>query len=123
MELNKAARNNKWRNANILEHKKLAEYKVLEDRGKFDVTKVPKGYQSIRVHTVFDKKHDGQHQARVVVDGHLTDVPFKSVYSGVFSLQGLRTCIFLTELNNMVPYATDISSSYLEAYTTEKVCI
>ena len=85
--------------------------------------KVPKGFQLIRVHTVFDVKHDGRHRARVVADGHLTDVPLESVYSGVVLLHGLHTCIFLAELNDMLPYATDISSAYLKAYTTEKVCV
>jgi hypothetical protein len=50
-------------------------------------------------------------------------MPLESVYSGVVSLRGLRTCIFLGELNNMTPWATDIGNSYLEAKTTEKVCI
>ena len=85
---------------------------MFKDRGKFDAKKIPKGYQLIRVHTVFDVKHDHRHRARVVADGHLIDVPLESVYSGVVSLRGLRTCIFLAELNDMVPYATDISSAY-----------
>ena len=112
-----------WRDANILEHKKLAEYDVFVDKGQFAESKIPKGYKKISVHTVFDVKHDGQHRARVVADGHLTDVPLESVYAGVVSLRGIRTCIFLAELNGMIPYATDISSAYLEAYTTERVCI
>ena len=32
-------------------------------------------------------------------------------------------CIFLTELNGMEAYATDIGNAYLEAKTEEKVCI
>ena len=31
--------------------------------------------------------------------------------------------LFLAELNEMTPYATDIGNAYLEAYTSEKVCI
>ena len=72
LELDEAAGNHKWRDANILEHKKLAEYNVFEDRGKFDAKKVPRGYQLIKVHTVFDVKHDGRHRARVVANGNLT---------------------------------------------------
>lgn len=85
LKLDKKAGNHKWRDANILEHKKLAEYNVFEDRGNFNLKKVPEGFQLIRVHTFFDVKHDGRHRARVVANGHLTDVPLKSVYSGVFS--------------------------------------
>ena len=31
--------------------------------------------------------------------------------------------LFLAKLNGMTPYATDIGNAYLEAYTSEKVCI
>ena len=68
-------------------------------------------------------KHDGRHRARVVADGHLTDVPTESVYSGVVSLRGLRACIFIGELNGTPAWGTDISSAYLCAKTSEKVCI
>ena len=59
----------------------------------------------------------------MVADGHLTEVPTESVYSGVVSLRGLRACIFLGELNNMPAWGTDISSAYLCAKTSELVCI
>jgi hypothetical protein len=48
----------------------------------------PVGYRKIRVHLVYDLKHDSQHKARLVADGHLTDIPLDSVYYGVVSLQG-----------------------------------
>ena len=35
------------------------------------------------VHYVFDGKHNGRHKARCVADGHLSDTPVDSVYSGV----------------------------------------
>ena len=47
---------------------------------------IPKGYKKICVHLVYDAKHDGRHKARLVADGHLTDIPIDSVYSGVVSL-------------------------------------
>ena len=77
----------------------------------------------IRVHTIFDVKVDGRHKSRVVADGHLTATPSESVYSGVVSLRGLRTCILIGELDGMIPWATDIGNTYLEAVTSEKVCI
>ena len=77
----------------------------------------------IRVHTIFDVKVDGRHKARVAADGHLTATPTESVYSGVVSLRGLRTCLFIGELDGMVPWATDIGNAYLEALTSEKVYI
>ena len=97
------------------------EYKVFKDIGL--ASEVPQEYKNIWVHFVYDVKHDGRHRARLVADGHLTDIPVDSVYSGVVSLRGFRLLIFLAELNGLEVWRTDISSAYLEAYTKEKVCI
>ena len=86
--MDKIAGNHKWRDANLLEHKKLAQYKVFKDKGKFSYDKVPQGFQLIIVQTIYNVKHDARHRARVVANGHLTDVPLESVYSGVVSLRG-----------------------------------
>ena len=59
----------------------------------------------------------------MVTDGHLTEVPLDSVYSGVVSLRGLRTLVFLAELNGLETWATDIGNAYLEAETKERVYI
>ena len=109
--------------ANKLEYKKLKEYEVFTDKGKFAGCRIPRGYQLIRVHTILDVKVDGRHKARVVADGHLTAPPTKSVYSGVVSLRGLQTCLFIGELDGMEPWAIGIGNDYLEALTSEKVCI
>jgi len=82
---------------NVMEHEQLSEYKVFINKGKFHEGNIPEGYCKIKVHTIFDVKHDGRHKAQVVANGNLTDVPLESVYSGVVSLRGLRTCIFLGE--------------------------
>ena len=37
-------------------------------------------------------------------------------------MRGLQTCVFIGELDGMVPWATDIRNAYLEAVTSEKVC-
>ena len=77
----------------------------------------------IRVHTIFDVKVDGRHKAQVVADGHLTATPTETVYPGVVSLRGLRMCLFIGELDGIEPWATEIGNAYLEALTSEKVCI
>jgi len=97
----------------------LHEYKTFKDLGKGAT--VPAGYWKIRVHLVFDVKHDGQHKSQLVADGHLIEVPLDSIYSGVVSLQGLNLLVFLAELNNLDVWATDIGYVYLEAKTQEKV--
>lgn len=115
--------NTKWQDANDLEFGQLFEYKTFIDLGHFKEVKAPTGYKKIRVHLVFDVKHDGRHKVRVVADGHLTDIPVDSVYSGVVSLRGLRIMLFLAELNDLEVWATDIGNAYLEAKTQEKLYI
>ena len=114
-------RNTKWKDCTELEMRQLDEYDTFKDIGL--KAAVPNGYKRIRVHLVFTIKHDGRHKARLVADGHLTDVPNESVYSGVVSLRGLRIIIFLAELNGLDTWATDIGNAYLESKTNEKVCI
>ena len=38
-------------------------------------------------------------------------------------MRGLRTCLFIGELDGMEPWETDIRNAYFEALTSEKVCI
>jgi Reverse transcriptase (RNA-dependent DNA polymerase) len=80
------------------------------------------GYKKIRVHVIFDVKHDGKNNARLV-DGHLTNIPLDSVYSGVVGLRGFHLVLLLAELNHLNIWATDIGNAYLEAYTSVKVYI
>ena len=121
LELDKRNKTNRWKECTQLELSQLSDYVVFEDLGKNAA--VPEGYKKIRTHLVFAVKHDGRHKARMVADGHLTDVPLDSVYSGVVSLRGLRLVLFLAELNDLNTCATDIGNAYLEAETKEKVCI
>ena len=62
----------------------------------------PEGHILIRVHFVFDVKHDGRHKARLLADRHLTDVPLSSFYSGVVSLRGIRLVLFVDEFNHLL---------------------
>jgi hypothetical protein len=86
--------NTLWQDAMTLDTEQLQEFCTFKDLGP-----PPTGYKKIRVHFVFAVKHDGRHKARLVADGHLTDAPIDSVYSGVVSLRSLRIVIFLAELN------------------------
>ena len=123
MRLDERAGNNRWKTAVELELSQIDEYNVFKDLGHKDKVSAPTGYKKIRVHLVFDVKHDGRHKARLVADGHLTDVPVDSVYSGVVSLRGFRLVMFLAKLNGLQAWATDIGNAYLEAKTVEKVYI
>jgi hypothetical protein len=120
VRLDRQAGNNKWQDSTKLEMDQLNEYDTFKDYGR--VGSIP-DYKKIRVHLIFAIKHDGRHKSRLVADGHLTDVPLDSVYSGVVSLRGLRLVVFLAELNGLETWATDIGNAYLEAETLEKVYI
>ena len=121
VELDRKNGNTKWVDATKLEMSQLDEYKCFKDQGKG--IDIPNGFKKICVHLVFDVKHDGRHKARLVANGHLTDIPVDSVYSGLVSLRGIQLIIFLAELNGLEVWATDIGNAYLEALTSEKVCI
>jgi hypothetical protein len=113
--------NTRWMDATDLEFAQLHEYEAFIDYGLHG--KPPDGYKKIRVHLVYDCKHDGRHKARLVAGGHLTEVPLESVYSGVVSLRGLCLLVFLAELNDLETWATDIGNAYLEAVTSELVYV
>jgi Reverse transcriptase (RNA-dependent DNA polymerase) len=72
---------------------------------------------------VYDVKHNGQQKARLVAGGHLTDPNTDSVYSGVVSLQGIRLVVFLADINGLKVWGDDVSNTYLETQTKEKVHI
>ena len=121
VEIDQHNRNTKWQDATTLELESMQAYNVFKDCGH--KAEPPPGYKVIRVHLIYDIKHDGRHKARLVADGHLTDLPNESVYSSVVSLCGLRILLFLAELNGIEVWGTDIGNAYLEALTAEKVCI
>ena len=121
IELDQRNGNTKWQDAVALKMQHMSGYNLFEDKD-IDAT-MPEGYKKIRVHLVYDVKHDGRHRARLVAGGHLTNVPDDSTYSGVESLCGFRMLVFLAELNGLETWATDIASAYLEAHTAEKVYI
>ena len=102
----------------------IKDFQVFIDKGKFAYSKIPRGYTLITAHLIFDVKHDRRHKARFVANGNLTKIgPLDSVYAGVVSMQGLCTCLFLAELNDLTAWTTDIGNAFLNATTTEKVCI
>ena len=113
--------NTKWQDATKTELESMEAYQVFKDHGHN--ADPPPGYKVIRVHLIYDVKHDGRHKARLVADGHLTDIPDDSVYSSVVSLKGLCILLFLAELNGLTVWGTDIDNAYLEALTSENVCI
>ena len=112
--------NRKWQDSEELELKQLFDYDTFKDLGKGIPT--PDGYKQIPCHMVYDVKWDGRHKSGFVAGGHRTDTPIESTYSAVVSLLGVRVITFLSELNGLELWNTDIGNAYLESYTSEKVC-
>jgi hypothetical protein len=57
----------------------------------------------------------------MVAGRHRMETPVDSVYSGMVTLAGVWTVVFLDEINKMDLWATDIGNAYLESYTKKKV--
>ncbi|MCP4195287.1 MAG: hypothetical protein GY768_32200, partial [Planctomycetaceae bacterium] len=127
--LDKANGNTKFQDATKVEMDQIKEYSVFRDHGlaEFDANKkllnAPKGYQRARVHLIYDVKHDGRHKSRLVLDGHLTQIPVETVYSSVVSLKSLRLVAFLAELNELTLWGAVVGNAYLEAKTKERLFI
>ena len=119
IRLDQKNKNTLWQDAIKLEMELMGSYSVFKDLGRN--ASVPEGFKNIRVHLIFDCKHDGRHRGRLVADGHLTDIPVDSVYSGVVSLRGFRLLLFLAKLNGLETWGTDISSTYLESFIKKNV--
>jgi hypothetical protein len=111
--------NTLWREATNLEMSQLAEYDTFRDLSHNNTASPLTGYKKIHTHLIYHCKHDDRHKAWMVANGHLTDIPLESVYSGVVSLHGLQIITFLAKLNGLDLWATDIGNAYLEAFTME----
>ena len=81
------------------ESKQLRDCETFIDKGFFNEVGVPFGCQLIKAMWVFAVKHDGRHKARLAANGNLAAVPLNLVHAGAVSLRGLRTVLFLAEMN------------------------
>ena len=87
MDMGKRNGRNLWSNVTRTKMGKLTEYDIFKDLGKDSPSLA--GYKKIWVHLMYDVNHDRHHKTRLVPDGHLTDIPGESVYSGVVYLCGI----------------------------------
>ena len=53
----------------------------------------PVGHKNIRFRLEYDVNHDRCHKARLVADGHITSISDEIVYSGGFTLRGIRILV------------------------------
>jgi hypothetical protein len=72
IELHKKHVTTQWVDATSLEMVQLDNYNCFHDQGKG--VDIPKGFMKIRVHLIYEVKHNGRHKAQLVADGHLTNI-------------------------------------------------
>ena len=61
VRLDEKNNNTKWQDAAALEQEQINEYHVFIDKGHHTKNAAPSGFKKIRVHFIFDVKHDGRH--------------------------------------------------------------
>ena len=86
-------------------------------------TRVPKGYQIIKLLWTFDIKVDGRKRARLVAGGHTTEkLEFEEVTSSMVRLDTVKIA-FMTPLllGHVKPLMGDINSAYIQAMTKELI--
>ena len=121
ISLDKKNNNNLWQEAIETELKQLTDYEtfIILDSGE----DIPKGYQKIPYHIVFDVKYDLRHKARLVAGGNWTVNDKEDIYSGVVRMDTIRIGFFLGELYGLSCCACDIGNAFLYGKTKEKVYI
>jgi hypothetical protein len=91
-ELDQENGNSKWTDATKAELDLLDDFETFVDKGMYTEEManeiICKGYQFIKPIMVYDVKHNGRYQARLVVAGYMTQAG-SNVYSSVVSLQTL----------------------------------
>ena len=120
-ELDRVNGNTLWQDALKKEMDQIASFETFKDLGKG--ARLPAGHQRVYVHIVWDCKYDLRRKARLVISGNLTPPTTDNAYSGIVSLDGVRTVMFLAELNGLQLCAADIGNAYLTSKTREKLCI
>jgi Reverse transcriptase (RNA-dependent DNA polymerase) len=121
ISLDKKNKNNLWQQAIDTELKQLTDYEtfIVLDSGE----DIPREYQKIPYHIVFDVKYDLRHKARLVAGGNWTVNDKEDIYSGVVRMDTIRIGFFLGELYGLSCCACDIGNEFLYGKTKEKVYI
>lgn len=81
---------------------------------------VPVGYTEASGHLIWDVKMDFTRKARWVLDGHKTDAPNISTYTGVVSRESVRIALTYAALNGVDVCAADIQNAYLQDLSSQK---
>ena len=81
------------------------------------------GYEHVNMHMVFDINMYGKftRKARLVANGHTTEIPSSITYSSFVSRESVRIVFLLASLNDLDIFEFDIGNAYLNAKYREKV--
>jgi Reverse transcriptase (RNA-dependent DNA polymerase) len=88
-----------------------------------DDDKIPEFWKPVVVHMIFDVKMDLTQKARLVANGHETEVPTESTYSTVVTGDSIRLAFMLAALNGLDILSGDIQNAYINAESKEKLYI
>ena len=92
------------------------DFKLLPKRSR-----PPPGHTYVPVHLCFDVKFDLGHKAHLVAGRNWTDPPDTDIYSGVVSIDSIRTAFLIAKINDLKVMAADVGNAYLHGYTKEKI--
>jgi Reverse transcriptase (RNA-dependent DNA polymerase) len=84
---------------------------------------IPAFWKPVGVHMIFDVKMDLTRKARLVANGHETEVPTESTYSTVVARDSVRLAFLLAALNGLDVLAGDIQNAYINADSKENLYI
>jgi len=121
LAFDKANGNAFWEDAAKKEMDQIKACNTFKDVGKG--ARVPCGYQKVHVHLTCANKFDMRRKARSVLSRQLTPPSNDEAHSGIVSLEGVRTVLFLAELNELQLCAADTAQACLEANAREKLAI
>jgi hypothetical protein len=92
-------------------------FKVLGDNDD-----IPRGYQFVKCHMIFDvKMEDFRRKARLVAGGHMTKAPAAVTYASVVSRETVRIALTIAALNELEVKVGDVMNAYITAPCTERI--
>ena len=118
LKLDEENSNDNWKKAVRLDIQQLMDYDTFLDKGLRN--QMPSNYTKIICCMILAVKHDGQHKARFVTGGHLTQPAIESVYSSVVSICSICIILIIAESNDLEIYHADVGNTYLEVYTKKR---
>lgn len=103
--------------------KEMDNVRIAFEEWKRKEADIPKGYQKIRCHLIFDIKlsENFRRKARFVAGGHTTSAPSSITYSSVVSRDSVRIALTIAALNDLKVVSCDIQNAYLTAPCREKI--